>query len=71
MSVKQPSPVNRILSLSPAQPAGVRSRQILTKRARFETALRLRGEGLPLGELFAFVSGLYSPGKLAYARAFA
>jgi hypothetical protein len=63
--------VNRIFLLSPANLAGVRGRQLLSKHACFETALRLRGEGLPLGELFAFVSGLYFRGKLAYARAFA
>ncbi len=34
-------------------------------------AERLRsGGGAPLGEIFAFVSGLYFRGKLAYARAF-
>lgn len=34
-------------------------------------ALRLRGgEGVPIGELFAFLSGLYFRGKLAYASAF-
>ncbi len=34
-------------------------------------AARLRsGGGAPLGEVFAFVSGLYFRGKLAYARAF-
>jgi len=71
MSAKHPAPVNRIFLLSPANLSGVRGRQILSKRARFETALRLRGEGLPLGELFGFVSGLYFRGKLAYARAFA
>jgi len=71
MSKKQLSPVNRIFLLSPANLSGVRGKQILSKRARFETALRLQGEGLPLGELFAFVSGLYFRGKLAYAKAFA
>src|SRR5581483_7054960 len=33
--------------------------------------VRLRREGAPLGEVFAFVSGLYFRGKLAYASAFA
>ncbi len=33
--------------------------------------MRLRTAGLPLGEAFAFMSGLYFRGKLAYARAFA
>jgi len=71
VSAKQPPSVNRIFLLSPAYLSGVRGKQILSKRARFETALRLRGEGIPLGELFAFVSGLYFRGKLAYAKAFA
>jgi hypothetical protein len=41
--------------------------------ARGESALacRLRQNGVMLGELFSFVSGLYFRGKLAYARAFA
>jgi hypothetical protein len=34
-------------------------------------ACRLRQSGVPLGELFSFMSGLYFRGKLAYARAFA
>jgi len=34
-------------------------------------ARRLRENGVPLGELFSFMSGLYFRGKLAYARAFA
>src|SRR5207244_11523926 len=29
------------------------------------------GDGAPLGDVFAFVSGLYFRGKLAYARRFA
>jgi hypothetical protein len=36
-----------------------------------EMAMRLRRDGVPLGELFSFMSGLYFRGKLAYARAFA
>ncbi len=39
--------------------------------ANFELAVRLRHEGLPLGDAFAFISGLYFRGKLAYARSFA
>ena len=34
------------------------------------SAVRLRSGGVPIGELFAFLSGLYFRGKLAYARAF-
>ena len=33
--------------------------------------MKLREEGAPLGEVYAFVSGLYFRGKLAYANAFA
>ncbi len=34
-------------------------------------AHRLRDAGVPLGEVFSFLSGLYFRGKLEYARAFA
>ncbi len=45
---------------------------LLSERAGFDLARRLRGPGgTPLGEVFSFVSGLYFRGKLAYARAFA
>jgi hypothetical protein len=61
----------RIFLLSPANAAGVRGRLILNASAQFDLALRLRRDGLPLGEIFSFISGLYFRGKLAYARAFA
>jgi hypothetical protein len=44
---------------------------IMSENARFILARRLRNDGLPLGELFSFISGLYFRGKLAYARTFA
>jgi hypothetical protein len=45
---------------------------VLSERARFDLAARLRSEpGVSLGELFAFCSGLYFRGKLAYSSAFA
>ena len=45
---------------------------LLSDYARFDLALRLRsGEGVAIGEAFAFVSGLYFKGKLAYALEFA
>jgi hypothetical protein len=44
---------------------------ILRPEANFDLARRLQGEGVPLGELFTFLSGLYFRGKLAYALAFA
>lgn len=62
---------NRIFLLSPANLGGIRAGYVLNPSAEFELACRLRREGLPLGELFSFISGLYFRGKLAYARAFA
>jgi hypothetical protein len=45
---------------------------IMSERAKFALARRLRSERPPtLGEVFAFLSGLYFRGKLAYANAFA
>ena len=45
---------------------------VLSDRAQFDLAVRLRGgQGVALGEVFAFVSGLYFKGKLAYALEFA
>lgn len=44
----------------------------MSERATFDLAARLRSrQGAPLGEVFAFLSGLYFRGKLAYSRAFA
>src|SRR5260370_14892198 len=62
----------RVFLLSPANCNGRRAKQILSSRAAFPLAERLRSRhGAPLGELFAFVSGLYFRGKLTYARRFA
>jgi hypothetical protein len=62
----------RIFLLSPANCNGTRARQLLAPGATLELAARLRSrEGAPLGELFAFVSGLYFRGKLRYASRFA
>jgi hypothetical protein len=64
--------VNRIFLLSPANCGGTRAKQVVSPGARFALAEQLRSrEGARLGELFAFVSGLYFRGKLAYARRFA
>jgi hypothetical protein len=61
----------RIFLLSPANCGGVRAGQLLNPNASFELAARLREpEGAPIGELFAFISGLYFRGKLTYSRAF-
>ena len=62
---------NRIFLLSPAYAGGERARMILSERAKFDLARRLRScERAALGEVFAFLSGLYFRGKLAYANAF-
>jgi hypothetical protein len=62
----------RIFLLSPANCGGTRAKQALSPRATFPLAERLRSdEGVMIGELFAFVSGLYFRGKLTYALRFA
>ena len=62
----------RIFLLSPANCGGTRAKQALSPRAQFALALALRSDtGAPLGDVFAFVSGLYFRGKLTYARRFA
>jgi len=42
-----------------------------SENARFKLAVELRRAGLPLGEIFSFISGLYFRGKMAYATTFA
>ena len=62
----------RIFLLSPANCGGPRAKVVLSDRAKFDLAERLRGqEGAAIGEVFAFISGLYFKGKLAYALEFA
>ena len=64
--------MTRVFLLSPAYAGGQRARMIMSERAQFDLARRLRSEQPPtLGEVFAFLSGLYFRGKLAYANAFA
>ncbi|MGH7482326.1 MAG: hypothetical protein ACRELV_09235 [Longimicrobiales bacterium] len=63
---------SRIFLLSPASCGGKRATMLLRDAATFELARSLRSPaGAPLGEVFAFLSGLYFRGKLSYARAFA
>ena len=72
MAKKRPAkPQGRVFLLSPANCSGPRAKMVLSSRAQFDLAVRLRGEGVALGEVFAFVSGLYFKGKLAYALEFA
>lgn len=61
-----------VFLLSPANCGGNRARIVMSGRASFDLAVRLRStEGAPLGEVFSFLSGLYFRGKLAYGRTFA
>ena len=58
----------KVFLLSPARCDGARARTLLNPSAEFPLAVRLRSvDGAPLGEVFAFLSGLYFRGKLTYA----
>ena len=61
---------SRVFLLSPANCRGRRAQQVLSPKATFSVAARLRGEGVPIGDLFAHMSGLYFRGKITYARRF-
>ena len=61
-----------IFLLSPAHAGGKRAQTLLKPDTGSAVGKRLhRGEAVPLGEVFSFVSGLYFRGKLAYASRFA
>ena len=64
-------PASRIFLLSPAHCGGKRAAILLSDRAAFPLAQRLRAAGISLGEAFSFLSGLYFRGKLTYAARFA
>jgi hypothetical protein len=61
----------RVFLLSPAFAGGERAKLLLSERAQFPLAARFRSEGAPVGEVYAFLSGLYFRGKLEYSQAFA
>jgi hypothetical protein len=61
---------HRVFLLSPANAGGERARIILSDRAQFDLANRLRREGAPIADVFSFVSGLYFRGKMTYSRRF-
>jgi hypothetical protein len=63
--------VQRIFLLSPARSSGKRADMLISERAQFDLARRLRLKKVPLGEVFTFLSRLYFRGKIAYARTFA
>lgn len=62
--------MNRIFLLSPAHSGGQRAGWLTRPGASFELARRLQIHDATLGEVFAFCSGLYFRGKLAYAQHF-
>lgn len=62
---------HRIFLLSPAHTGGERAALLFRPSAHFDLAVRLRRGDATLGEAFAFISGLYFRGKVAYAQAFA
>ena len=60
---------SQVFLLSPARCDGQRARVLLNPDATFDMAMLLRSEGgVPVGDVFSFLSGLYFRGKLAYAR---
>ena len=61
----------RIFLLSPANSSGRRAALLTRPGASFELARRVQIGDATLGEVFAFCSGLYFRGKLAYAQRFA
>ena len=60
----------KVFLLSPAWCGGKRAAMLLNPAASFDDAVRLRAGTLSLGEAFAFMSGLYFRGKLAYGSRF-
>src|SRR5262245_22911198 len=71
-SPRRRPPTGRVFLSPPANCAGRPATVDLSDRAQFDLAVRLRsGDGVTIGEVFAFVSGLYFKGKLAYALEFA
>jgi hypothetical protein len=63
--------MKRIFLLSPAQAGGKRAAMLTRPEATFELARQVQIGAASLGDVFAFCSGLYFRGKLAYARHFA
>jgi predicted kinase len=66
-----PPPPFTLFFLSPAFLGGERASLVFRPSADFPLARQLRSaDGVALGELFSFLSGLYFRGKVAYAQAF-
>ena len=59
-----------VFLLSPAYCGGRRAGILLNPKSEAATVLELRSGTMTLGRAFAFISGLYFRGKLAYAECF-
>jgi hypothetical protein len=62
--------MSRVFLLSPAHSGGKRAAMLTRSTASFELARQVQIGVATLGDVFAFCSGLYFRGKLAYARHF-
>jgi hypothetical protein len=60
----------RIFLLSPANASGIKGQRLLGCASSCELAVGLREAGVPLGEVYRFISSLYFRGKLEYAQRF-
>ena len=62
----------KVFLLSPANVSGLRARQLMSPRAKFDAARMYQSpEGVPIALAFAFMSALYFRGKITYALHFA
>ena len=62
----------KIFLLSPANLNGLRAKQLMSPRAKFDAARMYQSpEGVPIALAFAFMSALYFRGKITYAMHFA
>lgn len=59
-----------VFLLSPANTAGKRARAMLERRDGSSMVQDLAARGVPIGEVFSFLSGLYFRGKRVYAERF-
>ena len=69
-TIIEPTGRKRVFLLSPANAGGERARMLLSPNAGFELAHRLQSGAVPIFEVYAFISGLYFRGKVAYVERF-
>jgi hypothetical protein len=63
---------DKVFLISPANLGGLRAKQLMSPRAKFDAAMMYRSpEGVPIALAFAFMSALYFRGKITYALHFA